>query len=295
MGKEKECKKRMNNRLPFLSQRLFNVPLMLEPTKAEIIVAALAGRFGVGSMFNGLNAVQLSPGLESDPWADEKAYDVVGGVALIPVCGTLVAKSGYLQPVSGMTGYDGIRQCFGMAIDDDAVKAIVLDIDSPGGEAAGMFDLADAIYAERSTKPIHAVLNEVAYSAAYAIASAAHSITVPRTGGTGSVGAIVLHADMTKALSKEGIKVTLIRYGELKAEGSPYEKLSAGARERVQTDVDQIGEMFVEMVARNRSMTTAAVRDTQAGLYFGAAGVAIGFADAVMAPDAAFSALLASL
>ena len=281
------------SQLPHLAQRLFNVPLALAPAKAEIIMAALAGRFGIGQMFNGVQAVRLMPGdLDEDERSSDRAYDVVGGVAIIPVQGTLVAKLGSLRPFSGMTGYDGIRINFLAAIHDESVHGIVLDIDSPGGEAAGMFDLADTIFAARGIKPIHAILNENAYSAAYAIASAADRIIVPRTGGTGSVGAIVLHADLTKALSQAGVTVTLIRYGELKFEGSPYEVLSPEALGRAQADVDIIGEMFVEMIARNRGMAAAAVKATQAGLYLGAAGVAVGFADAVMAPDAAFSALL---
>jgi signal peptide peptidase SppA len=286
------------SRLPFLAQRLFNVPLALAPAKAEIIMAALGARFGVTQMFNGLQPVSLM----SDDWGDndndrspDRGYDVVAGVAIIPVQGTLVAKLGTLRPVSGMTGYDGIRLNFLSAIHDDAVNAIVLDIDSPGGEAAGMFDLADTIFEARGIKSIHAILDGDAYSAAYAIASAADRITVPRTGGTGSVGAIVLHADLTEALTKAGVTVTLIRYGELKYEGSPYEVLSPDTLGRIQADVDCIGKMFVDMVARNRGMTTAAVKKTSAGLYLGAAGVKVGFADAVMAPDAAFSALIASL
>lgn len=284
------------SKLPHLAQRLFNVPLALAPAKAEIIMAALAGRFGIGQMFSGLQPVALMPGdFDEDDRSSDRAYDVVAGVAIVPVQGTLVAKLGSLRPWSGMTGYDGIRINFLAAVNDESVHAIILDIDSPGGEAAGMFDLTDTIFAARGRKPIWAVLSENAFSAAYAIASAADRITVPRTGGTGSVGAIVLHADLTKALSQAGVTVTLIRYGDLKFEGSPYEVLSPEALGRAQADVDVIGEMFVEMVARNRGMTVASVRATQAGLYLGAAGVTVGFADAVMAPDAAFLALLNSL
>jgi signal peptide peptidase SppA len=284
------------SRLPHLAQRLFNVPLLIAPAKAEIIMAALAGRFGVGKMFKGTQAISIMPGdLDEDDRSSDRAYDVVAGAAIIPVQGTLVAKLGSLRPWSGMTGYDGIRMNFLAAMNDESVHAIVLDIDSPGGEAAGMFDLVDTMFEARGVKPIWAILNENAYSAAYAIASAADRIIVPRTGGTGSVGAIVLHADLTQALSKAGVTVTLIRYGALKHEGSPYEALSPEALGRIQADVDIIGEMFVDMVARNRGMTTAAVKATEAGLYLGAAGVSVGLADAVMAPDAAFSALIASL
>ena len=168
--------------LPHLAQRLFNTPLALHPHKAEVVMAALTDRFG-------LTRIQSNA-----DWADEEddffsrkgrdcGYDVIEGIAVIPIQGTLVQKLGTLRPYSGMTGYDGIRASFLTAINDDAVKGICFDIDSPGGEVAGCFDLVDEIYAARGAKPIWSILSENAYSAAYALASAADRIIVPRTGG----------------------------------------------------------------------------------------------------------------
>lgn len=284
--------------LPFLAQRLFNTPLAITPAKAELVMAALADRFGITKLFraNG-DAVALSEfGFdEIEDEAPDRYYDVVAGVAIIPINGTLVQKSGYMRPTCGMTGYDGIRANLSMALEDDGVRAIMLDIDSGGGEVAGCFDLVDAIYNARGRKPIWAVLSESAYSAAYAIASAADKITVPRTGGTGSVGVICAHVDFSKALAKEGITVTMIHYGARKADGSEYAPLSDDALARFQADVDEMGELFVNTVARNRKMSAARVRGTQATTFLGAAGVEIGFADAVMAPDEALRSLLAEL
>ena len=157
-----------------------------------------------------------------------------------------------------------------------------------GGEVAGCFDLADEIFACRGRKPIWAILSENAFSAAYAIASAADRITVPRTGGTGSVGVICLHVDFSKALATAGIAVTLITYGARKAEGNEYEPLSDGALERFQADIDRMGELFCETVARNRGLAVAQVRAMEAGTFLGAAGVDNGLADVVAAPDEAF-------
>lgn len=284
--------------LPFLAQRLFNTPLAITPAKAEMVMAALADRFGITKLFraNG-DAVAMSEfGFDdSDDAIPDRYYDVVAGVAIIPITGTLVQKSGYMRPVCGMTGYDGIRANLSMALEDDGVQAIMLDIDSGGGEVAGCFDLVDAIYNARGRKPIWAVLSECAYSAAYAIASAADRIIVPRTGGTGSVGVICAHVDFSKALAKEGVTVTMIHYGDRKADGSEYVPLSDAALARFQADVDAMGELFVATVARNRNLSAAKVRDTQATTFLGADGVEIGFADAVMAPDEAFRSLLAEL
>ena len=283
--------------LPFLAQRLFNTPLAITPGKAEMVMAALADRFGIAKLFRPSGeAVALSEfAIDDSEAADNRYYDVFAGVAIIPIMGTLVQKSGYMRPTCGMTGYDGIRANLSLALEDSGVKAIMLDIDSGGGEVAGCFDLVDAIYKARGKKPIWAVLSESAYSAAYAIASAADKVVVPRTGGTGSVGVICAHVDFSQSLEKSGVKVTMIHYGDRKADGSDTAPLSKEALNRFQNDVNDMGELFVETVARNRKMSIAKVRNTQAMTFLGASGVDIGFADAVMAPDEAFRSLLAEL
>jgi signal peptide peptidase SppA len=286
------------HRLPHLAQRLFNRPLAITPDKAEIVMAALADRFGVAHLFRADSGAVPLKTRTSDGWGgtiEKQAYEVEQDVAIIPIEGTLVHRLGSVHPESGLTGYDGLSQCFMHAVTDPGTRAIVLDIDSPGGEVAGCFDFVDLIYRARGTKPVWAILNECAFSAAYAIASAADVITVPRTGGTGSVGVIMLHTDLSQALSKAGIAVTVITYGARKADSRPELPLSADALAAMQADTDTMGDMFVELVARNRNMTAAAVKATQAACYLGQASKDVGFADAVMAPADAFATLLASL
>ena len=291
-------------RFGHLAQRLFNTPIAIRPEKAEVIMASLAERLGVSKMMRLSGAeMALDPAMLGDDYASSskrgrdqyEGYDVVGGVALIQVDGTLVQKLGSIRPYSGMTGYDGIRQNFLTAIADPSVEAIALDIDSPGGEVAGCFDLVDTIYEARGEKPIAAILNESAYSAAYAIASAADDIYVPRTGGVGSIGVISMHVDWSKALTDSGVKVTFITYGDRKADGHPEIPLSDEALANYQTDIDAMGELFVETVARNRGLAASKVKATQAATFLGERGVKLGLADAVMPPDAAFRALHSKL
>lgn len=281
---------------PHLAQRMFNVPLAILPQKAEVVMAALADRFGIAKLFraNGESVALSDWDMEDEP-APYRPYQVVNGIAVIPVNGTLVQKLGTMRPYSGMTGYDGIRANISLALADSEVEAIVLDIDSPGGEVAGCFDLADDIFRARGTKPMRAILTENAFSAAYALASACDDIYVPRTGGTGSVGVICMHTDLSRALDKAGITVTIIQFGARKADGNDVSPLTRAALERFQADVDELGELFIDTVARNRGMTSKAVRNTQASTFLGAKGVDIGFADAVMAPQEAMASLLAEL
>jgi signal peptide peptidase SppA len=290
------------NQFSHLAQRCLNVPLAIRPDKAEIILAALAERLGVTRLtrLNG-DSVVLAPQAFFDHDDDgparepDRFYDLVAGVAVIPVHGTLVQKCGSMRPYSGMTGYNAIRYNFMQALADPDADAIVLDIDSPGGEVAGNFDLTDTIFAARGKKPIWAILDEMACSAAYAIASAADRVTAPRTGYAGSIGVITLHCDLSKALDKEGIAVTLITFGARKADAADTAPLSKEARAIIQGNVDACGELFVATVARNRKLAAAKVRDTEAGYFMGADGVTRGLVDAVMAPDEAFRELVSSL
>ncbi|MDW7785045.1 S49 family peptidase [Morganella morganii] len=276
--------------LPHLAQKLFNTPLAIHPQKAEVIVSSLTERLGI-------TQIRSTMMEDDDEYFSRKArkdsgYDVLEGIAIIPVYGTLVQKLGTLRPYSGMTGYDGIRRVFLTAVNDPEVKGICLDIDSPGGEVAGCFDLVDLIYAERGKKPIHAILSENAFSAAYAIASAADKIYVPRTGGVGSVGVIVIHCDWSQRIKDDGLKVSIITYGNRKAESNPYVALSDEAKAAIQHDVDEMGRLFVSTVSRNRGLSETVIRNTQAACYLAAEGVQMGLADAVASPDVAFQELM---
>lgn len=293
-----------------LAQRLFNVPLAIHPRKAEMVVAALAERMGIASLvrLNG-DTVVLDQGAfyldDDDDFGSRRetradpGYDMVGdtGVALIKASGTLVHKLGSLRPYSGMTGYDGLRQAHLTAVTDSSVRAIVHDLDTPGGEVAGCFDLVDAIHDTRGEKPIWAILNESAYSAGYAIASAADRIIVPRTGGTGSIGVIAMHVDFSKALKSNGFQVTFITSegADRKTDGHPEIPLSPEAYDAFKVEIDEAGRLFDDTVARNRGLSSKAVNDLKAATFMGANGVTKGLADAVMAPDAAFRDLLAEL
>lgn len=287
-------------RFPFLAQRMFNTPLAIHQAKAEVIVGALADRLGITSMkIDGrLLAVSGSqaraPGEDEDDGAtySEAGYEVEFGVAKIDVEGTTVMKLGSLRPFSGMTGYDGLRQNIMEALADMRVRAIMLDIDSPGGEVSGLFDFVDFLAWANTQKPIFAVLTESAFSAGYAIASACRKIYVPRTGGVGSIGIVWMHCDFSQAIKEAGVTVTFVTRGLLKTDGAEELPLSPTALARAQADIDTIGGIFEQAVAQNRGLAASKIRDMQAGTYLGAEGVSVGLADAVMAPDAAFRDIL---
>lgn len=276
-------------RLAHLAQRVFNTPLAIHPAKMEIILAALSERLGI----HNYAATPKAHGM--DLWDEDEfqggnreGYKIVEGIAVIEVAGTLVQHLGTLNPYSGMTGYDGIRQNFLTALHDPQSKGIAFIINSPGGEVAGCFDLVDTIFQARPAKQVWAILDENACSAAYAIASACDHIAVPRTGYTGSVGVITCHVDFSQALDKGGVKVTFIQYGDRKSDGAAEKPLSSDALQSFQSDINAMGDLFANTVARNRGLDPQHVKDTQAQTYLGWRGIEVGFADIVASPAEAF-------
>ena len=272
---------------PHLALQIFNRPLLISAQKAEIILGVLAGRLGIERVrlpdgrlrkFGDDGAALVAIDDLSD---DDGGYEVIAGVAVIEVRGTLVQRQLGLRPVSGLTGYSALRANFCMALDDPKVRAIAFDIDSPGGDVAGLFDFTDEIYGSRRRKPCWAILDESAASAAYLIAAACDRVTVPRTGHSGSIGCIVIHADLSRMLDKEGVTVSIIQYGARKADGQPSIPLSDPARAALQPDVDAVGELFVRSVARYRGLASARIRATEAAVFLGSAGQAVGLVDVV--------------
>jgi ClpP class serine protease len=288
-----------------IASRLFNAPLMIRPEKAEMLVAVLAERLGIarldrmdGSAMTAVEMNAMAAAGRSGPSADDRTYELIGGVAMIPIEGTLVHKSGWIGSYSGMTGYDGIAAQFREAMDDSAVKAIWLDFDSPGGEAAGCFDLVDEIFASNKAsggKPVWSFVNEQACSAAYALASAGDKVFMPRTGIAGSIGVYVLFIDQTDALGKEGLKVEFIRSGENKARESGLEPLTDARRAKLQAMVDADRLLFARTVARNRAISIKSVMDTEADWYAADDALAVGLIDGVLSQVEAFAKLQRSL
>ncbi|GIX15413.1 MAG: hypothetical protein KatS3mg118_3372 [Paracoccaceae bacterium] len=168
-----------------------------------------------------------------------------------------------------------------------------MEIDSPGGEVGGLFDLADDIrrLGTETGKPVWAVASEAALSAACAIASAASRTYVTRTGEMGSVGVVALHVDASAADAMAGRRYTLIHAGARKIDGQPHAPLDPAAHTAIQADVDALHGELVAMVAHNRGLAPEAIRAMEAATYRGAACVEAGLADAVGAPRHALADL----
>lgn len=207
-----------------------------------------------------------------------KSYPVTSaGIAMITIAGSLEANSNYYG--SYWTGYEAIESRFLQAMADPDVRGVALVVNSNGGEAAGCFECADLIFDHRGKKPIRALVKHRAYSAAYAVASAADMIVGTQSAGVGSIGVIMAHMDRSKLLDDIGIKVTLIHAGAQKADGNPFEALPAPVRDRMQAKVNALNTTFLETVAKNRSINVDTVRGTDAGTFQMKEAIELGLAD----------------
>ena len=212
-----------------------------------------------------------------------KIKPVQGGVTVLPLHGILSQRMNMISEISAGTSYEEFGSWFDAAVEDEAVGAIVLDVDSLGGSVYGLEELSEKIYAARGRKPIVAVANAKAASAAYHIGSSAKQFAITPSGEIGSIGIVSVHTDVSAADEQIGLKRTIISTPKFKAEGNPYEALTKEARDHEQGMVDDFYGRFVGDVARNRNTTRADVEAHfgQGRMVLAEAAVAAGMADRV--------------
>lgn len=287
----------MKNRLDRLATQVFNRPHLIDGGKLDVIMAAVGSRILTGA------EVAVPKGLFFDDDFEERPYDGPGteletggyvldsGVGVFPISGTLVRRGSYLGDC-GLTSYDAIGEGADAMLADGRVKGILLEIDSPGGEASGCFDLVRQIraMAVKSKKPVWAIANDMACSGGYAIACAADQIWITELGEAGSIGVVATHVDVSAADKKNGYKWNFIKRGDRKIDGNPHEPLSSEARASLQDDIDTIYDKFVSVVADARGITAEAVKETEAAIFMGLKAVEVGLADSVGTLDEALSA-----
>lgn len=195
--------------------------------------------------------------------AGPRAEQTTGGVAVLSLRGIISHRIEQTQDISGPggTSTEGFRDRFRGALNNKDVSGIVVDVDSPGGSVDGVPELAAEIHAARGRKPVLAVANTLAASAAYWIATAADELSVTPSGEVGSVGVFAAHDDLSTAAALSGVKRTYISAGKYKTEGNPFEPLSTEARAAIQKRVDEVYDDFVRQLAIHRGVAQKTVRE----------------------------------
>ena len=281
-----------------IAARAFNTPLLVEPSKAMAFLSGLGPRI-LGRQVELADVVDTPEGKIVPPARvsilggnlterlqhhGDAPYPIVDGIAVIEISGVLIHRGGWIGQSSGQTSYEGIAAQVQAAAYDPSVRAVALEIDSFGGEVAGVFDLADQIRTLRRNKPVWAFVAEHAFSAGYALASQADRILLPRTGAVGSIGVVMMHADLSGQLDQDGVRVTLVHSGQHKVDGNPYEPLPESVRDDIQREIDVLRFLFAETVAAGRAgrLSQDAALATEAATYRGTDAVAAGLADEVI-------------
>lgn len=256
--------------MSILAQRWAGRPLAIHPESLAALLQADAAA-PVASRFVGTRT------------QDGVARMTGRGTGVLTIAGPLVNRGQILGENWGISSYEGLEFKLLAMAKDRKIRRIVVDLDSPGGEAAGAFELAAIIRKINAEKPVFACINALGASAAYALASGARAIVSTPTGRSGSIGVLVAHFDISGLLAKAGVKPTLIYAGAKKIDGNAYEALPKDAREDMQGEINKLYEAFLRTVAAGRGarLTADAARKTEARLFVGADAKRAGLVDEI--------------
>lgn len=285
----------MKNYLRY-AERIYNAPLLITGEKARIIEQVVRAH----------DEHRPLPKVDQQPPRRELAVPGVvrsdagylrttDGVAIVQMIGTFVQRSTdeELDAFSGLVAYSSLGRQIQAAGDDPRVDAVLLEVDSYGGEVPGIVDFVQIIRAVGQKKPVWAVANEYALSAGMWVASAASMLFAPKTGNVGSIGVRMLHVDQSQRDAKQGYVYTTIMAGERKNDFDPHSPLSEEARATAQEEIDRIYDLFVADVAAHRGLSEDDIRATQAGVFSAQTALKLGLIDGVQSFDETLAALTA--
>lgn len=278
----------MSDRISRIIQAVGETVWAIEPARGAAMLDVLLFKNAGGRLSDEEKAARLAaePRYSSARVrAQDGAGTTGGGVAVLSLRGMISHRAAMVDDGSEPAGTSTERfsRRFQDALADEAVGSIVLDVDSPGGTADGVEEMASEILAARGSKPIVAVANTWAGSAAFWIASAADELVVTPSGEVGSIGVFSAHTEISKRQEMEGVKTTLISAGKFKVEGNPFEPLTEEAKAAIQERVNETFDMFVKSVAKGRGVKVSEVRNGfgQGRMVGAKAAVTEGMADRV--------------
>lgn len=223
---------------------------------------------------------------------EPQGYQVIDGVAVLPVNGVLGKRANLFTQVSGMASTEIIGNDFKAALNDPQVTGIVLSVDSPGGTVDGTQTLASVVASARGVKPVVTLASGCMCSAAYWIgASAVEAYISSGTDQVGSIGVVAGHKDISAAEALQGVKTTEITAGQYKRVASQYAPLSEAGRANIQETVDYLYSIFVADVAQARGVSEEKVLQDMADgrVFIGQQAIAAGLVDGVSTLEGAIA------
>jgi signal peptide peptidase SppA len=251
----------MNKHL--LLSEFLTTPWALMPERLQAMAGVLT-RWSAGEPPTDETMFQIqSERVLRDTRKQMAAANTGSGIAVLPLYGVVTQRGNMVDDISGpgSTSTQQFTLALRQVLADDTVGQILIDIDSPGGSVYGVAELASQIVKARTQKPVVAVANSLAASAAYWIGCSASEFYVTPGGEVGSIGVWQAHFDYSKALEEEGVKPTLISAGKFKVEGNPYVPLDPEAQAFMQSRVDDYYNAFIQAVAVGRGVSVDDVRN----------------------------------
>jgi len=234
----------------------------------------------------------------SGPIDDTAVFAIINDTAIIPIQGIIAKRMNLLTQISGGVSAQLVGRDIKEALANNTIKSILLDIDSPGGTIDGTQELADIIFAGRGQKPIVAYSDGMIASAAYWIGSAADRIYISGdTVTVGSIGVVASHVDYSRYEEKIGIKTTEIYAGKYKRIASQYQPLSEEGRQTIQDQVDFLYTVFVNEVAKQRSVSAGKVLENMADgkIFIGNQAISAGLVDDMATLDRLINIVLPAM
>lgn len=279
---------------PHIIATMKNSPWLIMPESLTTILDIVNRRLDGERLTQDEIRVRLegSPGMERNG----SRAEVGGGIGLLPMYGPIFPKANMMTEMSGATSLESFRNDFRSLMSNDLVKAVVLDIDSPGGLSDLVMETGDEIYASRDIKPTYAVADTLAGSAAYWLGAQCTEFYVTPSGSVGSIGAFTVHEDISRQEEDAGRKTSIISSGKYKAEGNKYEPLSEETLTYVQSVLDELHGQFVSAVSRGRNVSESVVRTNygQGRMLNANDALNVGMVDGVMSLDDVIGSLVLS-
>lgn len=274
-------------RTPRISRFVHEHPWAILPERLEAILAIL-DRHDAGMPLAAADRAAIEA-------ASRPTVTTGSAVAVIPLVGPLIPRADSLAEISGATSLQSFTKAFRAALGDPSITAIVLDVDSPGGSVFGVEEAGDVIASAKGQKPVVAVANPWAASAAYWLASQAEELVLTPSGQVGSIGVLAVHDDVSKAAEQLGVKRSFVYAGRYKTEGNEFEPLGDPARAHMQGMVDAYYATFVKAVASGRRTSQKAVREGmgEGRMLLAADALAAGMVDRVETLEATLARLTA--
>lgn len=277
----------MDTKYERVIQYVLETPWAIRPAVLEAILDVLAYR-AEGGQFTDEELVERVGAAEAARRSPQRA----GSVAIVPIWGSIFPRANLFTEFSGGTSLQKFSAALAEVDNDSQVGSIVLDVSSPGGLVGLVPETAEQI--RKTSKPVTAVVNTEAASAAYWLAAQADELVVTPSGWVGSIGVFSAHEDISRLQDNVGVKTTLVSAGKFKVEGSPFEPLGEEARAAMQKTVDTYYDMFTRDVARGRKTSVDAVRSGfgEGRMVTAEAAVAEGMADRVATINQVVSEML---